>query len=379
MVLIVKVTTNKFIDEKAIVSMRNISIAAPIIGEEEKQAVMRVLDSGMLVQGAEVTEFEKEFAHYSNIKHGVATSNGTTALTTAIMAAGIQPGDEVIIPSFSFVATATSVLSARAVPIFVDVEPETFCMDPDAIEDAITDNTKAIMPVHLYGHLANMPEIVAIAEKHGLVILEDAAQAHGATLDGHCAGTWGPASYSFYPSKNMTTGEGGMVLTNDEQIAEVSRMVRSHGMSTQYYHEVVGFNFRMTNLMAAIGRVQLKSLNTWTEKRISNAQYLSERIESVRTPIVKDGYQHVFHQYTVIVPEGADRDAMVKQLNEQGVGARIYYPLPIHQQPVFKEMGYNGLELPVTEDLTKRVFSLPVHPQLTQEDLEYIVHEVNAL
>lgn len=359
--------------------MKNISIASPIIGEEEKEAVMRVLDSGMLVQGEEVTAFEEEFANYSGIKHGIATSNGTTALTTAMMASGVEMGDEVIIPSFSFVATATAVLSARATPVFVDVEPDTFCMDPDAIEDAITDNTKAIMPVHLYGHLANMPEITAIAEKYGLLILEDAAQAHGATLDGQGAGSWGPASFSFYPSKNMTTGEGGMILSNDDHFLTEARMVRNHGMSSQYYHEVIGFNFRMTNLMAAIGRVQLKSLPKWTQQRINNAQYLSERIESVRVPIVKDGYQHVFHQFSVLAPDGADRDAMVKQLNDNGVGARIYYPLPIHEQPVFQKMGYGNLDLPVTANLTTRVFSLPVHPQLSQDDLDYIVEEVNKL
>ena len=371
--------------------MKNISIAAPIIGEEEKAAVMRVLDSGMLVQGEEVTAFEQEFAEYSNITHGIATSNGTTALTTALMASGVEQGDEVIIPSFSFVATATSVLSARAVPVFVDIEPDTFCMNPELIEDAITEKTKAIMPVHLYGHLANMDAIAEIAEKHGIALLEDAAQAHGAKQGDKSAGSWGPASFSFYPSKNMTTGEGGMILTNDDAVDQNARMVRNHGMSTQYFHEVVGFNFRMTNLMAAIGRVQLKSLDEWTQKRIDNAQYLSDRIESVRVPVVKDGYKHVFHQYTVLAPEGADRDAMVKQLNDNGIGARIYYPLPIHCQPVFREMretsnsvcncghNLNCPHLPVTNAMTKRVFSLPVHPQLTQDDLERIVHEVNKL
>lgn len=360
---------------------RTISIAQPLIGDAEKQAVMDVLDSGQLVQGAKVAEFEQAFAEFSGVKHAVATTNGTTALTVALLASGVEPGDEVIIPSFSFVATATSILSANAVPVFVDVDAETFCMNPDLIEAAITPKTRAIMPVHLYGHPANMPQIVAVAEKHGLAIVEDAAQAHGAKINGTCVGGWGMAAFSFYPSKNMTTGEGGMVTTNDDSLAASARMIRNHGMNQQYFHEVVGFNFRMTNVLAAIGVVQMRYLADWNAARNSNAMYLNANIHSVRTPITKEGCYHVFHQYTVLAPDGADRDAMVQQLNARGVGTRVYYPLPIHRQPVFSEQYTAELDasLPVTNALTKRVFSLPVHPSLTQEELEYIVREVNAL
>jgi perosamine synthetase len=359
--------------------MKNISIAAPVIGEEEKAAVMRILDSGYLVQGAEVAKLEEQFAAYCNAKHGVATSNGTTALTVALMTAGVEPGDEVIIPSFSFVATATSVLGARAKPVFVDIESETFCIDPAKIEAAITEKTKAITPVHLYGQLADMAPIKAIADRHGLAIVEDAAQAHGAECNGKRAGSWGPACFSFYPSKNMTTGEGGMVVTHDDELAATMRMVRNHGMNTQYYHEVIGFNFRMTNIAAAIGVVQLTHLEDWNKKRIANAQYFDANFKTVRPPVVRDGCRHIYHQYTVLVPEGTDRDAMTEQLNDKGIGVRVYYPLPIHKQPVFEKLGYGNIVLPVTEAMTARVFSLPVHPGLSQEDREYIVDAVNAL
>jgi perosamine synthetase len=369
---------------------RNIGIASPFIGDEEKAAVMEVLDSGMLVQGAKVAELEEKFAAFCGVKHGIATTNGTTALTVALLAHGIGIGDEVIIPSFSFVATATSVLSAGATPVFVDVEPDTFSMDPALIEDAITERTKAIMPVHLYGHPAFMPEIKAIADKHNLAIVEDSAQAHGAALDGQPVGGWGMAAFSFYPSKNMTTGEGGMVTTNDDDLAAQARMMRNHGMSQQYLHEIVGFNFRMTNVLAAIGVVQMERLPDFNAKRIANATYLNEHLTSVRTPITREGARHVFHQYTVLVPEGADRDAAVKQLNDAGIGARVYYPLPIHCQPVFRKdrsagdtcacgHGLACPHLPQTIALTKRVFSLPVHPNLSQEDLDYIVEHVNGL
>lgn len=360
-------------------AVRQIAIANPGIGEAEKQAVMAVLDSGQIVQGAVVAQLEQKFAEYVGAKHAVASVNGTTALTLALMAHGIGADDEVIIPSFSFIATATSLLSVGARPIFVDVEADTFCMDVNVVEAAITPRTKAIMPVHLYGHAANIPALKVLAEKHGLVLLEDSAQAHGARYEGQPVGSDGTCAFSFYASKNMTTGEGGMTTTNDDVIAQKMRMMRNHGMNTQYYHEVVGFNYRMTNIAAAIGVAQLEQLEARTEKRIANAHYLNAHLKTVRPPVTAPNYRHVYHQYTVIVPEGADRDAMLKKINASGIGARVYYPLPIHRQPVFQEMGYGNVHLPVTEDLTQRVFSLPVHPFLTQEDLEYIVDVVNAL
>jgi perosamine synthetase len=359
--------------------IRNIPISRPYIGDAEKQAVMAVLDSGQLIQGRVVADFEAAFAEYCGVRHAIASVNGTTALTIALMAAGVGADDEVIIPSFTFVATATSVLSVGAKPIFVDVEGETFCMDASQVEAAITPRTKAIMPVHLYGHPANLPALQAIAEKHGLVLVEDAAQAHGAAYQGQRVGSWGVGAFSFYPSKNMTSGEGGMTTTNDDAFAQKARMVRNHGMSQQYLHEIIGFNFRMTNIHAAIGLAQMDRIGAWTSQRQANAAYLSSHLESVRVPVIAEGCEHVFHQYTVLAPEGADREGWVKRLNDRGIGARVYYPLPVHQQPIFREMGYGDITLPVTDALTKRVFSLPVHPALDADDLAYLVHEVNAL
>ena len=358
----------------------NIPIARPNIGEVEKQAVLEVLDSGQLMQGKKVQAFEEAFAAYHDAKQGVATNNGTTALTAALMAHGIGPGDEVVVPAFSFFATASSVCSVGARPVFADIEPETFCLSPQAAEAAITSNTVAIMPVHLYGHPANMSQFEVICQKHGLLLLEDAAQAHGAKIGKKSVGSWGAASFSFYPTKNMTTSEGGMVLTNNDEVARQLRMVRNQGMNVQYYHEVLGYNFRMTDVSAAIGLAQLEHLEKWTQQRQENAAYFNSRLESVITPQTAPDCTHVFHQYTVRVAEGVNRDKVVQQLQEEGIGVRVYYPLPIHQQPVFLQMGgYEEVELPITTQLTREVFSLPVHPTLTEAERAYIVEKVNTI
>lgn len=357
-----------------------INIAKPIIGEEEKQAVLRVLESGQLTQGAEVADFEQEFAAYHTIQHGVAVNNGTTALIAMLMAHGIGVGNEVIIPSFSFFATASAVSCVGATPIFADIDLETYCLSPEAAEAMITPRTVAIMPVHLFGHPADMTRFAEICQRHGLLLLEDAAQAHGAQHRAQFVGQWGTSSFSFYPTKNMTTSEGGMVLTQDDEIARRLRMIRNQGMNQQYYHEVMGFNFRMTNLAAAIGRVQLAKLSEWTKTRISNATYLSQRLRAVKVPTISPDATHVFHQYTVMTPPELDRDTVVKHLNARGIGARVYYPLPIHRQPVYVETGhYTDYALPNTDYAVKNVFSLPVHPALTRAELDYIVEEVNAL
>lgn len=355
-----------------------IPIAKPFVGEEEQKAVIEVLSNGQLSQGPKVAEFEQAFAAFHGAKHGIATSNGTTALMSALMAHGLGPGDEVIIPSFSFFATASCVLSVGAKPVFADIDPVTYCLSPEAAEAAITPRTRAILPVHLYGLPAPMARFEALCRTRGLLLLEDAAQAHGAAIEGRSVGTWGTAGFSFYPTKNMTTTEGGMVLTNDDEIANRLRMVRHQGMSTQYLHEVVGYNFRMTDVEAAIGLVQLRRLPAWTEQRRANAAYYDAHLKNVLKPVAPPGYRHVYHQYTVRVPEGVDRDAVVKRLNERGVGVRVYYPLPIHKQPVFQAREeYRSLHLPETEKAVASVFSLPVHPALTQAELEYVVKEVN--
>jgi perosamine synthetase len=354
-----------------------IPIAQPLMGEEEKEAVIAVLESGMLAQGPKVEEFEKAFAAMCGVRHAVATSSGTTALHLALLAHGIGPGDEVITSPFTFISSANSILFVGAKPVFVDIDESSFNMDPSLIEARITPRTKALVPVHLFGNPCDMEAIMAIAARHGLMVIEDAAQAHGASINGKKVGSFGTGCFSFYPTKNMTTAEGGMVTSDDDQVAEKVRLLRSHGMKRRYYHDFLGYNFRMTDVQAALGLAQLAKLELFNEKRIANARYLTERLgEVIIAPQVRDGYRHVFHQYTIRVK--GDRDQMVEQLRERGIGAGIYYPLPVHQQPVYRELGYNE-RLPIAEAMSREVLSLPVHPALSQADLERIVEVVSQL
>lgn len=355
-----------------------IPISKPYIGEAEKQAVMEVLDSGMLAQGPRTAKFEERFAHVCGVKHAIATSSGTTALHLALLAHGIGPGDEVITTPFTFIASANSILFTGARPVFVDVDPETFNIDPACVEAAITPRTKAIMPVHLYGYVCDMDALQAIADRHGLVIVEDACQAVGAGYHGRKAGSFGTGCFSLYATKNVMSGEGGMITTSDDDLAQKCRMLRNHGMQRRYYHDLLGFNFRMTDLCAAIGLAQLDRLEDFTQKRQANAAYLNSKIESVITPKVKAGYDHVWHQYTIRVDGGRDRDAAVKQLTEAGIGTGIFYPVPAHQQGYMREI-VGDVHLPAAEQLAREVISLPVHPQLTAADLDTIVTGVNRL
>jgi perosamine synthetase len=357
-----------------------IPIARPMIGDEEKEAVIRVLDSGQLAQGSVVAEFEAAFAEYCGVRHAIATSNGTTALHVALLANGIGPGDEVITTPFTFIASANTVLYTGAKPVFVDIEPGSFNIDPDKIEAAITPRTKAIMPIHLYGNPAEMGRIMEIAERHGLAMIEDAAQAHGTEIDGKRAGSWGTGCFSFYPTKNITTGEGGIVTTDDDCVADRARLLRAHGMRVRYYHETMGYNFRMTNIHAAIGLAQMPKLEGFNDRRIANAAYLSEHLprEIVQVPQVRPGTRHVFHQYTVRVLPPLKRDELRAHLTEQGVGSEVYYPVPVHQQQLYREMGYRGEGFPESERAAKEVLSLPIHPGLSQDDLETIVDVVKS-
>ncbi|MDQ2808298.1 MAG: DegT/DnrJ/EryC1/StrS family aminotransferase [Chloroflexota bacterium] len=358
-----------------------IPMAKPLIGDEEKQAVLRVLDSGGLAQGREVAALEAAFAAVIGTKHAIATTNGTTALHVALMANGVGPGDEVITVPFTFIASANTVLYCGATPVFVDIDPVSFNMDPALLEAAITPRTKAIQPVHLYGNPADMAPIMAIAERHGLRIIEDACQAHGAAIGARKVGTFGSGCFSFYPTKNITTAEGGMITTDDDTVADQARMLRAHGMRRRYYHEMLGYNFRMTDVHAAIGMAQLPKLERFTEQRIANAAYLSAHLpgDKVQVPTVQPGTTHVFHQYTVRVLPPYDRDTMRRQLEAAGVGSEVYYPVPIHEQEVYHKLGYTDLHFPVSEEAARQVLSLPVHPALTQADLETIVAAVQAI
>lgn len=353
--------------------------AKPIIGDEEREAVDRVLRSGMIAQGPEVAAFEREFSdHFVAGRPVVAVNSGTAGLHLGLLAAGVGPGDEVIVPSFTFAATGNSVALTGATPVFADIEPSTFTLDPASVEASITERTKGIMPVHLYGHPALMRELEAIAAAHGLDLYEDAAQAHGASLDGRPVGTFGAfAMFSLYPTKNMTSGEGGMISAKDDGIARAARLLRNQGMERQYENEVVGFNARMTDIHAAIGRVQLTKVDAWTRTRQQNAAFLDANLTGVVVPPVADGAVHVYHQYTVRVAE--DRDGFVRALkDEHQVGSGVYYPIPNHRLPSLTHFA-PGLELPETERAAAEVVSLPVHPSLSGHDLERIVAAVNAV
>ncbi len=353
-----------------------INMAKPQIGPEEKQAVLEVLDSGMIAQGPRVKAFEEAFAQMCSVQHAIATTSGTTALHAALLAHRIGEGDEVITTPFTFIASANSVLYTGAKPVFVDIDPVTFNIDPNLIEAAVTDRTRAIMPVHLYGLMCDMDPILAVAEKYGLAVIEDACQSHGAMYRGRRAGSFGTGTFSLYPTKNMTSAEGGMITTNDPLVAEECRVIRQHGMRRRYYHDELGFNFRMTDVHAAIGLEQLKKLERFNSIRRENACFLSANLRGVIAPSEPQGYTHVYHQFTVRVPEGR-RDILRAYLQEQGIGSEIYYPVPIHRQSFYvSELGYD-LSLPVAENAAREVLSLPVHPGLSQGDLEKIVTAVN--
>lgn len=357
--------------------------AKPLIGDEERAAVDAVLRSGMIAQGPEVAKFEQEFAdHFVNGRTTVAVNSGTSGLHLGLLAAGIGPGDEVIVPSFTFAATGNSVALTGATPVFVDIEPEYFSLSPEAIRAAINEKTKGIMPVHLYGHPFLVDEIEAIAKEHGLLLFEDAAQAHGASWNGRPVGTIGTfAMFSLYPTKNMTSGEGGMVTFDSEETARNMRLLRNQGMETQYANEVVGFNARMTDLHAAIGRVQLTKVDAWTEARKSNAEVLNNALSDVAgiiTPKVAEQAVHVYHQYTIRIENG-ERDRFHQALkDEHNVGSGVYYPIPNHRLSSLKKFA-RGIELPETERAAAEVLSLPVHPSLDEQDLDRIIDAVVAV
>ena len=355
-----------------------IPIARPIIGADEQAAVLSVLESGQLAQGKRVREFEEAFAAWSGRRHAVAVSSGTAALHIALMAHGLGAADEVITTPFSFIASANCILYVGAQPRFADIEPDYYTLDPEQVARQITPRTRAIIPVHLFGQPCDMAALAALAERHGLLLIEDACQAHGAQFGGRMVGSFGTACYSFYPTKNMTTGEGGLITTDDPVLADRMRLLREHGMRVRYVHETLGYNMRMTDIQAAIGLAQLGKVDHWNQQRQANAAYLTEhlgRLEGIRTPPTRPGATHVFHQYTIRTPR---RDWVVEQLTRRGIGTGIYYPIPIHQQAVYQGLGAE-IVLPQAERASREVLSLPVHPSLTPADLAEIAQSVNEL
>lgn len=352
--------------------------ARPVIDEVDIEAAVRVLRSGMVVQGPEVRSFEEEFSEVVAGRHCVAVNSGTSALHLTLLAMGVGPGDEVIVPSFSFAATANAVRLVGAVPVFADILPATYNIDPDSVASLIGPKTVAIMPVHLYGLPADLPALTRLADQHGLGLVEDAAQAHAAQTAGRPVGSWGVAGcFSFYPTKNMHSLEGGMISTADAELARTLRLLRNQGMEQRYANEIVGTNTRMTDVAAAIGREQLKRLEGWTEQRRAHARYFDEGLAGIpglTLPQVPEGTRHVYHQYTVRIAE--DRDGVQERLRERGVGSAVYYPTPIHRLRPF--LGPAGVpdprwDLPETERAALEVLSLPVFPSLTGGELERVV------
>lgn len=359
-----------------------ISIADPELGREEIDATVACLEEGQLADGPKVRQFEDEFAAFCGTEFGVATSNGTTALHAAFEALEIGPGDRVVTSPFSFVASANAIRLAGAEPVFADVDPETFTLDPYAAEQAVREHeADAILVVHLYGLPAEMGHLQDIAETHDIALVEDAAQAHGAEYDGRTVGSFGDAAcFSFYPTKNMTTGEGGMVTTGRRDVAERAASFVNHGRpmgegcGSSYDHVRLGHNFRMTSMAAAIGRVQLSRLPKYNEARRANAAYLTDRLRdaAVKQPLEPDACRHVYHQYTI---RAGDRDGLRDHLESHGVQTGIYYPTPIHEQPAYQHVAHDA---PVSEQIATEVLSLPIHPGLSGEDVRTIASAITS-
>ncbi|MHA1427362.1 MAG: DegT/DnrJ/EryC1/StrS family aminotransferase [Candidatus Helarchaeota archaeon] len=368
-----------------------IPVNIPLLGDEEKDAVLKVLGSSMLThkagQGPMVMEFEKKFAHYVQVKHAIALNSGTAALHAGLLALDLQPEDEIIIPTFTFVATASMVLHVGAKPVFVDIDPDLYTMDPGAVERAITSHTKAIIPVHLYGHPADLTALGRLARENEIVLIEDACQAHGALFRGAQVGSIGDLGcFSFYPSKNMTTGEGGMLTTNNDTIAEKVRMILNHGEKEAYRTVRLGHNFRMPEVSAAIGTVQIDKLPKFIEKRKQNVHGLSSIIKgnpNIRLPIEKEWATHSWYLFTIQIQQNTTtvtRDMFVQKLHETGIGASIYYQTPLHLIPYFKTLfGFKGGEFYHSEEAARTVVSLPVHPGVTSEQITFIGSTVNSI
>jgi dTDP-4-amino-4,6-dideoxygalactose transaminase len=352
-----------------------IPIARPDIGPEEISAVTDVLRSGMLAQGKRVAELESRWSEATGVRHTIAMSNGTVALMSIFAGLGLGPGDEVVTVSHTFAATANAILYTGATPVFVDIEPDTYLIDAGRIEAAVTPRTRAIVPVHLFGLVADMDMIAAIADRHGLAVVEDACQAHGATFRGRHAGSFGHGAFSLYATKNMTTAEGGFVTTNDDRLADWLRLYRNQGMRARYQFEMLGYNFRMTDVAAAIGIAQLDKLerNTARRQAIAAAYDAAFADLPVGRPVTPEGRTHVYHQYTLDVGEA--RDAIVADLREHGIGADIYYPIPVHRQAYIQELGLHA-DLPVTDRAAARTLALPMFPGLTDEERRQVIGAV---
>ena len=361
-----------------------IPINKPQIDDDERQEILKVLDEGILTSasnfgGKRVQDFERLLADFLHVKHAIAVNSGTAALHASILAAGIKESDEILIPSFTFVATANSVACTGAKPVFVDIEKDTYTMDPLDLENKITKKTRAIIPVHLYGHPAKMDEIKEIANKHSIIVIEDACQSLGSTYDGKQTGTLGQMGcFSMYASKVLTSGEGGAITTGSDEFAEKLRMIRNHGMVNGYDTRIIGFNMRLPEISAAIAKTQMKKIQSMLDKRASNArklgQLLSNKIKDKNIVLPQENQRTKYNWYLYTVALNDSRDKVKKFLNDSGIGAPIYYDPPVHQTPFYSKF-YNG-ELEITEWASKSVLSLPVHPSITEKDLDFMANKV---
>lgn len=350
-----------------------IQAAHPLVGKDEMSAIEAVLESGILTGGPQTELFESEFAAYIGVREAISLNSGTSALVIGLMAAGVGQGSEVIVPSFTFAATANAVRLVGGTPIFVDIDPATFCIAPESVESAITSRTEGIIPVHLYGHSADMEALAKMASSHGLLLLEDAAQAHGSRFHGQRVGGLSQAgAFSFYPTKNMTTGEGGMVTTDDAGLARRARLLRNQGMAEKYVHEIVGMNARMPEVAAAMGRIQLSKLDGWNMIRRDLARRYSSALVGVETPTVAKGVEHVFNQYTI---RTQNRDRLAETLAASSIGSAIYYRVPTHRQAPYKD---GGESLPTTDLAAAQVLSLPMRPDLKPAEVEIVCSVVNS-
>ncbi|MGI6152734.1 MAG: DegT/DnrJ/EryC1/StrS family aminotransferase [Christensenellaceae bacterium] len=359
-----------------------IPIAKPQMTADEIAAVTDVLTSGMIASGNVVSEFENAFAEYIGVRHGIATTSGTTALEVALRALEIGRGDKVLTTAYSFIASTNSILYTGARPVFADIDPDTFCIDLKAAAQQLEKDReiKAILIVHLFGHPCDMDGVMALAQKYGLKVVEDCAQSHGAMWKNKKTGSFGDVStFSFYPTKNMTTGEGGMVLANSDTVAERARLLINHGMKVRYTHDIIGYNYRMTNIAAAIGLKQLQKLDGFNDARRKNAAGYGRLIEhpSVIKPTVKQDAHHVYHQYTIRVTDGK-RDALIKQLEENDIGYGVFYPKSIPEQPCYKDMGFETA-FENTDRVKREVLSLPVHPLISEADVAAVARAINSL
>ncbi|MCL5070810.1 MAG: DegT/DnrJ/EryC1/StrS family aminotransferase [Actinobacteria bacterium] len=358
-----------------------ITISKIKFDRSEVKSILKVIKSGSVTQGERVEEFENDNDKYIDSKYAVATSSGTSALFLSLLALGIGAGDEVITTPFSFIASSNAILYTGAKPVFIDINEKTFNIDASLIEKKINNKTRAILPVHLYGLSCDMESIKAIAKRNKLFVIEDACQAHGALFKNRKVGTFGDLGcFSFYATKNMTTIEGGMITTNNKKLYEKLKLLRNHGSKVKYHHDILGYNYRMTDLSAAIGLEQLRKLPKFNKARIRNANYLSKylsKIKEIEVPFVPSEFTHVFHQYTIRFNNFSKRIKIIEALDKKGIKTEVYYPTPIHKQKIYKSLGYLD-RLPVAERVSKSVLSLPVHPYLNKKDLDRIIFEISS-